>query len=200
MTGRREIGIEVMPGRSARGKRPGFSLLLVLVALAWGVELADRLLPVLDLDRFGIRPREIRGLPGVLLSPWLHGGWEHLLANTLGFLGLAAIVLVAEGRRFASTTLILVVISGLGTWLIGRPAVHIGASGLIYGYFGYVLGRAIWEGRLTWILVGLAVAALYGWMIFGVLPTRGLVSWEGHLAGLLAGLWLGRRHAGNRRR
>lgn len=172
---------------------------MTLVALAWSVEIADTLLAG-NLDRFGIHPRRIEGIPGIVLSPWLHGSFAHLLANTLTFFGLGFVVLVAEGRRFISTTLILVVVSGFGTWLIGRPAIHIGASGLIYGYFGYILGRAIWEGRVTWMIVGIVVAVFYGGMIWGVAPTNTVISWEAHLAGLFAGFWLGRAHATERKR
>jgi membrane associated rhomboid family serine protease len=187
-------------------EHPGFGLLLTLVAVAWGVEAIDRFVLDGGLDRFGIRPRRLSGLPGVLLSPWLHDDWRHLIANTLTFLGLGLVVLMAEGRTFLGTTLLLVVVSGLGTWVIGRPAIHIGASGLIYGYFGYILGRAMWERRVIWVVVGILVALLYGGMIWGVLPSvrndpaKVAVSWEGHLAGLLAGLWLGRLHAVTRRR
>lgn len=182
-------------GKSTGGSTPGYVVLFLMVGVAWAVEVVE-MVPGIDLDRFGILPRRWEGLPGVLLSPFLHTGFPHLIANTMTFIGLGLIVLAAEGKRFGTTTFVLVVTSGLGTWLIGRPnSVHIGASGLIYGYFGYVVGRAIWERKAMWILVGIVVGLLYGGMIFGVLPNGGMVSWEGHLAGLVAGLWLGREHA-----
>lgn len=174
-------------------------MLITWVVVAWGLELVDLFLPGSGLDRFGIVPREARGLVGILLSPWLHGGFGHLINNTVAFFGLGTIMVLAEGRRFAATTLVLVLVSGMGTWLIGRQAVHIGASGLIYGYFGYVMGRAIWERKILWALVGIVVAVFYGYMIWGVLPQGGRMSWEGHLSGLLAGLWLGWTHARARR-
>lgn len=166
-----------------------------MVALAWGVEVVDVIAPGLQLDQQGIVPRRVTGLPGVLFSPLLHGDFGHLLANTFAFLGLGTLVLLAEGRRFLGTTVVLMVVSGLGTWLIGRSgSVHIGASGLIYGFFGYLLGRAIWERKLGWAILGIFVGVVYGGMVFGVMPTRGPISWEGHLAGLIAGLWLGWAH------
>lgn len=182
------------PGGRGRGFAAGFGLLATWLAVAWGLEVVDLVLPGMDLDRFGIMPRTVRGLIGIPCAPWLHGSFGHLMGNTVAFLGLGTIVMLAEGRRFPSTTMVLVVVSGLGTWLIGRPAVHIGASGLIYGYFGYVMGRAIWERRILWALVGIVVAMIYGYMIWGVLPGRGPMSWEGHLSGLAAGLWLGWTH------
>lgn len=195
----REIEVEVMPAGKRQVDRPGCGVLLSMVALAWTVELLDVLI-FRDLDRFGIRPRQFGGLIGIVFSPWLHGGWGHLVANTLTFFGLGFVVLQAEGRRFIETTFWLVVLSGLGTWLIGRNAIHIGASGLIYGYFGYILGRALWERRVSWAVVGIVVGVLYGGLIWGVLPKEGMVSWEGHLSGLVAGLWLGRAHAQGRKR
>ncbi|MEO1836281.1 MAG: rhomboid family intramembrane serine protease [Akkermansiaceae bacterium] len=192
--------LSVKTPQHRRGNRPEFGLLLSMVMTAWAIELIDLVLP-LELDRFGIIPRELSGLPGILFSPWLHGDWQHLIANTLTFFGLGMIVLMAEGKRFLSTTFVLVLISGLGTWIIGREnSVHIGASGLIYGYFGYILGRAIWEGRLSWIVIGIVVATIYGGMIWGIRPTTFPISWEGHLTGLLAGGWLGKQHAGRRKR
>lgn len=192
----RAIDVEVLPPKGGRKwQRPGCGLLLGWVALAWGIEVADVLAFGGRLDHFGIQPRSVEGLPGVLLSPLLHGDFGHLMANTVAFFGLGLLLLVAEGRRFVPTTMALILTSGLGTWLIGRPGtLHIGASGLIYGYFGYLLGRAIWERKVGWALLGIFVGIVYGGMIFGVLPARGPISWEGHLAGLVAGLWLGWSH------
>lgn len=192
----REIRVDGLPqpGGWTGGRAAGFSLLVGWVVVAWGLEVVDWLLPGLGLDRFGIVPREISGLIGIPCSPWLHAGFGHLAGNTVAFLGLGTVVMLAEGRRFLTTTVVLVLVSGLGTWLIGRTSIHIGASGLIYGYFGYVMGRAVWEKKILWALVGIAVAMVYGWMIWGVLPGRGPVSWEGHLSGLAAGLWLGWTH------
>ena len=131
--------------------------------------------------------------------PWLHANWDHLLDNTIAILGLGVIVILAEGRRFATTTLILALISGIGTWLIAdlgqAKSVHIGASGLVYSYFGYILARAIWGRRLVWAVVGIVVAVVYGGMIGGVFPEGDHISWEAHLVGLLGGIWLGQRHA-----
>jgi membrane associated rhomboid family serine protease len=192
----REIEVDVLrgPGDRSRGRAAGLGLLITWVLVAWGLEVVDLVLPGMGLDRFGIVPRRLTGLIGIPCSPWLHGGFGHLAGNTVAFLGLGTIVMLAEGRRFLATTVILVLVSGLGTWLIGRASYHIGASGLIYGYFGYVMGRAIWEKKILWALVGIAVAGMYGYMIWGVLPSGGPVSWEGHLSGLLAGLWLGWTH------
>ena len=197
----RDVEVEVLPPVGGPGnpqgrvwQAPGCGLLLTWVAIAWGVEVLDFLLAG-RLDGFGILPRNFGGLIGVMTSPWLHGGFGHLVANTVPFLGLGLLVLLAEGKRFVATTWTLVVVSGLGTWLIGRPGtLHIGASGLIYGYFGYLLGRAIWERKVGWAILGFFVGLAYGGMIMGIFPQKGYISWEGHLAGIVAGLWLGWTH------
>lgn len=169
-----------------------FRGLLAAVAFVWGLEILD-LLPVLNLDAFGVRPRSIFGLIGIPLMPFLHGDFSHLLSNTFPFLILGWIVLRAEKENFLVATVTIILLGGIGTWLIGRSnSVHIGASGLVYGYFGYVMVRAFMERRPVWIFTGLLVGLFYGSMIFGVLPVFSqTVSWEGHLCGMLAGAWFG---------
>lgn len=198
IVGRESLGPGLGPGPPSRKfSRPGCGLILGLVALAWLVEIADQVFGFigLPLDALGIRPRQFLGLVGVFLSPWLHGDWLHLTNNSIAFLGLGFLMVLAEGRRFLATTFLLVIMSGLGTWLIGRSGtIHVGASGLIYGYFGYLLLRAWTERRPLWIVVGIGVAIVYGSMLWGVLPTTEGISWEAHLCGLLGGLWLGRSH------
>lgn len=186
--------------RRSRPPRPTFFYLVDLVLLAWLIEGIDQLLLGGWLDNFGIHPRNPIGLTGIPLMPWLHGGFAHLSSNTLPFLTLGYIMIKSEGRRFFYTSIIIILLGGLGTWLIAEPGeVHIGASGLIYGYFGYVMTRAIIESRLLWLITGILVALFYGSMIFGVLPQSGQpVSWEGHLMGMLAGIWLGKRNRGMR--
>ena len=186
-------------GASAYKKlsRPGCGLILCLVAIAWIVEIADQVFGFigLPLDALGIRPRKMSGLPGIFLSPWLHGNWGHLFNNTFAFLGLGFLMVIAEGKRFLRTSFLLILISGFGTWLIGRGgSVHIGASGLIYGYFGYFLLRAWTERKPIWVVGGILVSIFYGGMVWGILPTDERVSWEAHFCGFIGGLWLGRNH------
>jgi len=180
-----------------RGLLTGIFWILGMTALAWGIEFADWILDLLkaDLDNLGIHPRRLGGLLGVFFSPWLHGSWGHLLGNTIAFWGLGFFMVLAERNRFLRTTFWLTLLSGLGTWLIGRGAsVHIGASGLIYGYFGYLLARALTERRIVWMIAGLTILILYGGFFWGVFPSDHRISWEAHLCGCLAGIFLGRRH------
>ena len=184
----------------ARGKKghPGLGLLASLIVIAWLIELIDWYFK-LNLEQFGVVPRSFTGLRGIIGMPWLHANWDHLLDNTIALLGLGVIVILAEGRRLGTTTLVLALISGMGTWLIAdighAKSVHIGASGLVYSYFGYILARAIWGRRLVWAVVGIVVAVVYGGMVGGIFPEEDHISWEAHLVGLLGGIWLGQRHA-----
>lgn len=177
-----------------RYRMPGCGLIIFFIVIAWGLEIID-LIPGINLDILGVRPRNISGLLGVVTMPWLHGGFSHLFSNTAYFAVLGYLVLATERERFFSTSLKIILLSGLGTWLIGRGgSVHIGASALIYGYFGYLLMRAYLEKKLLWIILGIALCFFYGGMIWGVIPTGGPISWEGHLMGFIAGIWLARKN------
>ncbi len=169
-------------------------LLFGLLAVMWAVELVDFLLPFADLDRFGIRPRSSGGLIGIVLSPFLHGGFGHLVANSLPFLVLGGLVMFGGGRVFAGVSLWVVFVGGFGVWVFGRAGtVHIGASLLIFGYLGFLLSRGVFERSVVWVLVSVAILVAYGGMIHGVLPGRPGISWLGHLCGFLAGVsaaWL----------
>ena len=170
--------------------------LLAFVVLAWALEVLDLFLPGNGLDSLGLRPRTLSGLIGIPLMPFLHGGFAHLFSNTFPFLILGWIVRQAEGKQFLRTSVVIVLLGGVGTWLIGSPGVHIGASGLVYGYFGYVMVRAWRERNLIWIITGLVVGFFFGGMIFGIFPKPNqLVSWEGHLSGMAAGAWFAWRRA-----
>ncbi len=169
--------------------------LLAAVAFVWVLEILDAVLH-LHLDALGVHPRTLFGLIGIPLMPFLHGDFSHLLSNTFPFLVLGWIVLKAEKENFIVATTTIILLGGIGTWVIGRSDIHIGASGLVYGYFGYVMIRAFLERNLPWIVTGLLVGFFYGSMIFGVLPIfKQEISWEGHLCGMAAGMWFGWRRS-----
>lgn len=159
------------------------------VALIWGLELVDQLLLGRRLDRLGIRPHTIAGLRGILFAPLLHGSWGHLATNTTPFVVLGWLVMLRGIREFVIVTLATWVVSGLGVWLFGaRNTVHVGASGLIFGYFGFLLFRSYFEQDLISAGLSIVVAVLYGPMIWGVLPLRRGISWQGHMFGLTGGV------------
>jgi len=162
-----------------------WTVLLGLVALAWGIELIDLFLLRGRLDLFGIIPRTSIGLRGIVFAPFLHGGLGHLIGNTIPFLVLGWLIMLRETSDFIWVTLIAGLSSGVGTWLFGSPGVHIGASGVIFGYLGYLLLRGFFERRPFSIALSLFVLALYGSLIWGVFPLHRGISWEGHLFGFL---------------
>lgn len=167
----------------------------VLVGTVWLVFVLDLFLP---LERFGLVPRSLSGLVGIVTMPFLHGSLGHLISNTVPLVILLGL-LVASRRQPWSTVIFLVLASGLALWILGRSALHIGASGLIYALMGYLIAVGMLERRLTSALIALFVGITYGTAIIGgVLPGAPGVSWEGHLFGLLAGAILAWMRFGKR--
>lgn len=164
------------------------SLLGTLVAIMWVAEVVDQWVLGRQLDLLGIIPRTTIGLRGIVLAPFLHGGFAHLIGNTIPFLMLGWLIMLRETSDFVRVTLVVGLTSGLGTWLLGSSGSHIGASGVIFGYLGYLLLRGFFERRLGSISLSLLVGTLYGSMIWGILPLQRGISWEGHLFGFLGGV------------
>lgn len=164
-----------------------------LVAIMWFVEIVDLFFFRGRLDSYGIRPHSIVGLRGIIFAPFLHGGLGHLIANTIPFLTLGWLIMLRETSDFLKVTIITMLVSGLGVWLLAAPySIHIGASGLIFGYFGFLLLMGYFERSLTAILFSLIVGLLYGGMIWGVLPLQYGISWQGHLFGFIGGAFAAR--------
>lgn len=168
-------------------------ILGTFVAIMWGVEILDVVLGG-TLDRYGIIPRTLIGLRGILFAPFLHGNFPHLIANTVPFLILGWLVMLRRTSDFFWVTAIVMVLGGLGTWLFAPSfTVHIGASGVIFGYLGFLISRGYFERRFGSILFSFIVFALYGSLIWGVLPGQIGISWQGHLFGFIGGIiaaWL----------
>ena len=158
------------------------------VAFMWLIELVDILVFRQALNIYGILPRQIIGLRGIVFAPFLHGGLAHLIANSLPFLILGWFVMLQETSDFFVVTGITMLVSGLGVWLFGSPGLHIGASGVIFGYLGFLLLRGYFERNIPSILLSLIVGVLYGSTIWGVLPLQQGISWEGHLFGFIGGV------------
>jgi len=170
-----------------RERTGGFILVAVMAALMWVVETID--LVAGDLDGAGIRPRDPEGLIGVATSPFLHGGFGHLIGNTIPFLILGAAIAIGGLMRTAVVTGIVAVVGGLGTWLTAPSnSVVIGASGLVFGFATYLVARGVYSRQPLHFVGGLVVLAIYGsTLLVGLVPTPG-VSWQGHLFGALGGL------------
>jgi membrane associated rhomboid family serine protease len=160
---------------------------LMFVGLIWFVFLIGHFLPF-EIDSYGITPRTLRGLVGIPAAPFLHENLAHLVSNTAP---LTVLLLLLAGSRARSWYIVasIVVIGGAMLWMFGRPATHIGASGLIYGLIAYLLVSGISERRFVPMLIAIIVGFLYGGTLAsGVLPSWGThISWEGHLFGAIAG-------------
>lgn len=176
-------------------------LLAAFVGSMWGVFLLSAALPFLQLNRHGVVPRTLSGLQGILFAPWLHASLMHLVANTGGLLILGWLCLWPRIKNFWQATIGAMLGAGLCAWLLGAPyTVHIGASGLVFGYAGYLVARGYYTRHLLAMLVALFVAASYGLtMLFGVMPIYPGVSWQSHLGGALGGILAARAAAHGRR-
>lgn len=163
-------------------------ILLVLVGIMWLVLILSNLFP---LNNLGIRPRTLSGLSGIFFAPLLHLSFSHLIGNSVCLLILGSILLGVEGKRSLAIFVFVVLLSGAGTWLIGKTnSIHIGASGLIYGMISYLLFYGIFKRSIGSILISILVFFLYGGAVWGVFPSGPMISWEMHLSGFLAGILL----------
>ena len=174
--------------RTGNSRRTAIYIVISLVALMWALEIVD---VAVDhrLDRYGIEPRDPDGLDGVVAGPFLHVGFGHLIANTIPVLALGLVIAFEGPLRLVGVTAIVAIISGLGIWLVA-PAntIHLGASGVVFGYATYLMARGLFNRRAGEIAIGLVVAVLWGGALLGGLePQRG-ISWQGHLFGALGGL------------
>ncbi len=164
-------------------------ILATFVAIFWLLEILDQFVFRGSLDIFGIIPHQVIGLRGILFAPFLHGDFPHLIANTVPFLILGWLVMLQETSDFFIVTGLTMLVGGLGVWLFASPgSIHIGASILIFGYLGFLLLRGYFQRNIPSILLSILVFLLYGGTIWGVLPSRPGISWQGHLFGFLGGV------------
>jgi membrane associated rhomboid family serine protease len=180
----------------------GFLVVAAMVALMWATEIVDS---VADhrLDGWGIRPHDFDRLIGIVTAPFLHSGFDHLFANTVPFVVLGFAIAFSGVGRVLAVTAIVMAVGGLGTWLIAPSnTVHIGASGVVFGYATYLVFRGVFTRSIGELLLGAAVAALWGSaLLSGLVPQDG-ISWQGHLCGAIGGIiaaaWLS--NEGSKRR
>lgn len=160
---------------------------LTVTAVLWFILITDQYLD-LGLGRFGLRPRDAMGLLGILTTPLLHGGAEHLFANSAPMIVSLTTILYLYPNSSLRALPMIWLGSGLLAWFIGRPSLHIGASGFTYGVLAFVFVSGMLRQDLRSIAVSLMVWFLYGSMIWGVLPIRAGMSWELHLSGAILGV------------
>ncbi len=176
----------VRSGKARSSFRLAFRMALVLVALLWGIFIIDAFFN-LQLSRFGLRPGSIMGLIGVVTAPLLHGGVGHLFNNSIPLLVVLTAILYLYPTASLRVVPMVWLGSGLLGWLIGRPSIHIGASGLLYGLLVFVFMSGVLRRDMRSVSVSLLIWFLYSTMIWGVFPLRPNMSWELHLSGAVIG-------------
>ena len=169
-------------------RKTALQVLAAMVALMWGLEIVDTAIGN-DLDRYGIHPRDAEGIPEIVSAPFLHVGFGHLIGNTLPFATMGAAIALSGLARLLGVTAIVGLVSGLGVWLLGGSnSIHLGASGLVFGYATYLITRGLFSRRLIDFAVGAIVVAVWGvTLLFGLLP-QAQVSWQAHVFGAVGGV------------
>lgn len=177
-----------MTSETAHRTKSAAGLILAWVGLLWVLEALDHATGH-ALDTFGISPRRTEELLDVVPAAFMHFGFDHLSANTLPLLVLGFMAALRGTGTFLAVALTTILVSGLGVWLIAPAASNTaGASGLIFGLFGYLVVRGFVDRRISDVALGGVVVVLYGSILWGVLPTAPGVSWQGHLFGLIGGV------------
>jgi membrane associated rhomboid family serine protease len=166
----------------------GLRALAALVTIMWAVELVNAL-DSYRLDHDGIVPRSLSHLDGIVFAPFLHASFSHLLGNTIPFVILGFAIALAGARRLLSVTVIVALVSGLGTWLTSPGgSVTVGASGVVFGYATYLISRGLFNRRIAEIALGVIVLILFGGALISDLIPHSGISWEAHLFGGIGGV------------
>jgi membrane associated rhomboid family serine protease len=179
-----------------------FAPILAVTGLCWLVFLVNNVLCSARLNAYGIWPRHLSGLPGIIWSPFLHGSFPHLVANTVPLLVLGAILCARNASEFIRVCAAGIFLGGVLTWLFARNAIHIGASGLVFCFFGYLASQAYFKRTIGSLILSVICIVGYGGMLRGLFPHSGGISWESHVAGLIAGIviaWLSSNETKKRR-
>lgn len=193
-----------LPGRRSKdvraGSEPAFEpsswsgaliVMLSVAAVLWVIQLVNAANDY-SLDRFGLRPRRVDGLWGVATEPFLHGSYSHLFANTAPLVMVGWVLMLSGVRTWLTVTGLVLVLGGLATWLVAPSGVIVGASGLVFGWLGYLIARAYFSRKLRWIVVAALVLFFFGTLLSKMLPSfDSNVSWQSHVCGFGAGIIAG---------
>lgn len=158
--------------------------IIYLIITMWIIFLLQH---IVKIPYYGIIPRKTSGLAGIPLSIFFHGNYTHIISNTIGMAIFGLLSILSGVRRPILIMLNITLIQGSLTWLLARPGIHIGVSGLIFGLYGHLIFQGYFQRNLRTVIISLFVIIFYGGMILGVLPTKSFISWEGHLFGVVAG-------------
>ncbi len=178
--------IEPAGRRSTREQ--GLAIVGLMIFLMWALEIVDTLMNH-RLDQYGIEPRETDGLVGIVAAPFLHDGFGHLVSNTLPFVVMGIVIALSGAARVVAVTVMVALIAGFGTWLIGPEHTnHIGASGVVFGFGTYLITRGFFNRSVIDIAVGVVIAAIFGTALLSGLAPQDGISWQGHLFGAIGGV------------
>ena len=174
---------------AARQSAEGLALLATIVALMWFIEVINSLDANALTNDAGIMPRNADHVWAIFTSPFLHASFQHLIDNTIPFVFMGVIIALRGARRLALVTLIVIVVGGLGTWLIAPAGTNtIGASGVVFGYATYLFARGVFDRSALEILTGVIVGVVWGGaLLSSVVPHAG-VSWQAHVCGAIGGV------------
>ena len=162
--------------------------LVSFVAALWIIQVLNWATGYWMNGAFGLLPRHATGVDGIVGMPFLHGSFTHLVSNTVPLLFLGTLLAATATRALLSVNAIVVLLGGALVWMFGSTAYHIGASGLVFGWFGFLVARGAVDRSAVTLGAALLVGAIYGSLIWGVLPGQPGVSWEAHLFGAAAGV------------
>ena len=161
---------------------------LLFIAFIWGIHLLQYF-GDLDFGPFGIYPRQVFGLRGVIVAPLIHADFSHLISNSVPLLALSGIIFYFYRRVAIRSFLLIYLLTGLAVWIFGRSVFHIGASGVVYGLVAFVAANGIFRRNIKSIVLALIVVFFYQGMFAGVLPDQEGISWESHLYGAFVGIF-----------
>ncbi|MEN8849344.1 MAG: rhomboid family intramembrane serine protease [Akkermansiaceae bacterium] len=169
----------------------------IVIAVLWLIELLDSLLLGSRFEMWGIQPRDFSELEGIIFAPFLHAGWGHLLSNSIALLILGAALLMSGWRDLLILSVVSALVVGVIVWVIGESnSVHIGASSVVFGYFGFLIASVFYQKTPRTILLAVLVVIFFGGALWTMLPTKIVrtanISWEGHLGGAMGGFLVAR--------
>ncbi len=166
-----------------------FIFALMIVAAMWAVFIVNLLVPI-DFNQFGIIPRTVEGIKGILFAPFLHANLAHIVSNTIPMLILTTVLFLFYRNIAVRVLLLSTVMGGTLVWFFGRNAYHIGASGVIFALVAFLIASGIFRRQVKALLIAIVIFVFYGGVVWGILPTQQGVSWESHLFGFLSGIAL----------
>ena len=163
-----------------------FPMTLLILAVLIALQILNSLVGY-RLNIFGIWPRQWRGLPGIVCSPLLHGNYDHLFFNAVPLLFLLTLMQLFGWLLFVKVSVFIMLVSGMAVWAMGRPGIHVGASGVLMGYWGFLLVQVYCQPSVVGVIVAALCLYYVGSLWLNLLPSGKQTSWEGHVFGCVAG-------------